>query len=382
MRTALVPALALFVTAGAAFAQNEITHHDGTIESVSRGTNAANAKTLLQRVPADQVGGAAAMTGATVLVQDQNFNTAEILALELRGNDPLGPATGQPNMAAAGLIGTTGNLTLQFPTPTTGVVSGVFVTISFAAPVAAPSSSTTVVPAGDAYFGVALGPAPSWPGTDGISAGASLVATGNPGEQMNPAAVGYSGTAGAAGLGWQADTTLATPPTLGSANRAWFFASRWSNGTLQPSANNATAFTGNPTTLAGNGLNPNYGHAGLWPHMLRAGGPDNIGFRARFTTPVGTPVLLFVGTTPIATPATAFGVNGKLCIDPNAQIAFLELKNTVAPPTGQPATTSEVLFGAYPGSTSYPAGTQIYAQAVALPAAGTPSLSSMCKIEL
>src|SRR5262245_17223919 len=122
MRKSLIAGACLFAIAATAAAQNEMNAHDGTIESVSRGSAPAiNAKALMQRIPADQAGGAAALTSAVLFVQDQNFNTAETIALELRGNNPAGPATGSPDMSAAGLLGTTGNLSLQFPAPTTGV---------------------------------------------------------------------------------------------------------------------------------------------------------------------------------------------------------------------------------------------------------------------
>ncbi len=385
-RLILISAGFLAASATAAFAQNEMHHFDGTLEFVSRGSNSVNAKTLLQRLPADQICGAQALTDSFVFLQDQDFNTPETFTLELRGNNPAGPATGSPDMSAAGLIGTSGPIPLTFPTPTTGVGSAVIIQITYGAPIPIPSTPTVSVPANDVYVGVAFGPAPNWPTLDGISTGASGTTTTapvSPGEQMNPTAVGYTGTVGAAGLGWQADLTLLTAPSLGTANRAWYHATRWTNAVLQPSAHNNQVFTGNSTTLAGpNGANPNFGYAGLWPWEQRPGGPDNIGFRARFTAPVGTPCTLLIGFAPLATPLHVGGVQGVLCINPSPLFFIVETKNTTAAPASQPSTTSQVQFGSYPGDATWPTGVSIYAQALLQPASGPKVFSSMCKMTL
>jgi hypothetical protein len=129
-RLTLISAGILAATATVAVAQNELHHFDGTIEFVSRGTNAVNAKTLLQRLPADQICGADSITDSTLFLQDQDFNTPETFAIEVRGNNAAGPATGSPDMSAGGLIGTTGPIPITFPMPTTGVASAVIVTIT------------------------------------------------------------------------------------------------------------------------------------------------------------------------------------------------------------------------------------------------------------
>lgn len=360
----------LIVSAGAV-AQNELAHFDGTAEFIDRGPTPTAAKTLLQRIPADQLCGATTINRLIMILQDQNFATPEAITLEFRTSDPASPTTGSPDMTPAGLFGTLAG-TLTFPTPTTGTVSAAIWTFTLTPPINIPVAiiGNNSVPGGDIYVGIALPAAPTWPATDGVSAQMSGTVGATLGEQMSPLTIGYNGTIGNAGLAYTSVTGSGVA-TLAGNNRSWAFRAFVAEDVLQPFAENAAAFTASPPAPAGTGtgLNPNFGYAGLFPDVARAVGSDNIGFRLRATAPIGSQAFFFLAFTP-QTPTLNVGI-GFLSIDINtmfpAPFTPLLQQATVAGGTGSLLTTSEAVFGPVPTAPSN-AGVILYAQALTVDA--------------
>jgi hypothetical protein len=335
----------LVLLGAAAPAQNRLAHFDGTREFVSRGTlNPTLAKTVIQRVPCDQARGALFLKEIRIIVQEQNVTTPDPIAVEVRTNNPAAPGT--PDMSAAGLLSTTGFFVVPFnPTP---IAQAVSVTVPFSGS-GLPLPAPTGTPGGDWYLCVALSPAPGFPVSDGMLVGASGAIPGAEGEQMEPFSFGYTFIPNDSGLAWEYDPSTGTVAEA-SVNRSWEIIGRYAQDTLQPSAS-SPAFLGGPN---GTGLNPNYGYAGIWPHLTRVVGvatdPDDLGFRYLTDLPVGTPVVLAaalftlpfpVGVGPAALPGSA-----GLVLDVNF-LLVVETVFTVAPPVGEPA-VSQALFGPYP----------------------------------
>jgi hypothetical protein len=367
---------AAVIVAGSTAAQNRLAHFDGTQEFVSRGTIApTNPKTVIQRVPWDQAGAATLLRQIVLVVQDQNAATPETIAIEVRTNNPALPGT--PDMSAAGLLSSTGSFVVPFPIPIGP--QAVILTVPFSgAGLALPTASG--VPAGDWYICASLPAAPGFP-LDGIYVGASGTLPGTEGEQMEPFSFGYTGIPNDSGLAWEYDQTTGALAEA-TVNRAWHMLGKYGENTLQPSAHSA-AFLGVGT---GTGLNPNYGYAGIWPHLTRVVGtvtdPDDVGFRFLTDLPIGTPVLLAAAIAilpaPISVGGAALPGSAKLCLDVNFML-LVQTVNTTAPPTGEPA-TSQALFGPYPGVGLDGLG-PIYFQAAA--AVGVQvKLSTMCKVVL
>jgi hypothetical protein len=227
-------------------------------------------------------------------------------------------------MTPGGVIASSAVTTFAFPPPPIGTATAATVTFTFPTPFPLPNT-TTAGPGADIYVGLAFPAAPSWP-ADGIA----LLASGN--ELMSATAVGYTGTAGISGLGWDCDTTLGTV-ALAVSNRAWPVTLITTSDSLQLFADNPAVFTG-----GANGLNPNFGYAGLWPDVNR---PDGIGFNVRTGAGVGSTAHFFVtGPSLLPAPVSVVGV-GILCIDPNitipAPLTPIASLPTVAPPTGSAA---------------------------------------------
>jgi hypothetical protein len=149
----------------------------------------------------------------------------------------------------------------------------------------------------------------------------------SPGEQFRTSAIGYTGVAGTAGLGWDVNFTTGAV-ALGSANRAWDIGTFFAQDTLQPFADNAGVFTG----VGGTGLNPNFGYAGIWADPARG---DALGlFLDSGSAPGSSIIVAFdvVSAPPLAIP----GVDGNLCLS----LATLSILFpppafvTTAPPAG------------------------------------------------
>ncbi len=352
------------LTAALAVAQSEMRHYDGTTEFTSRGATGTDAKTLLQRIPGDQHGSNNTVVAVRMILQDQNALTTEIFTLELRGNDPAGPPTGQPNMGAGGLLGSAGPFDVLFPCPS-GACAALFTFSGLAIPV--PDGPS--VPGGDFYTALATPAEPGWTG-DGVSCHISAALSGLNGEQQNPGAIGYTGAAGISGLGWDANTTTGAI-ALGSGNRSWNMATQLMESVAQPFADNPAVFTG----VGGNGANPNFGYAGIFPFMARAGGPDGMGVRVRTNRPVGTPVCLVIGASLFGACANIFASGPGLCIAPPYIISPVVL---TAPPTDAAAAISEAIFGPAAGNVAF-AGAQIYVQGFMK---GPNELTCLCRIQL
>lgn len=358
MKVLGLAALLALVVVGMAPCQNELAHRDGTTEFTSRGNAGASSGEFLQRLPTDQLLGATSIVSFAVTLQDQTLATPETFSVVVRQDDPLLP--GQPDMSTTGLLATIGPITVTFPGA--GPISAAIYILTPTAPIPVPFLQSTGAPQNDLYVGVSTGPAATWT-TDGLSMHISA-AIGNPptntlGEQQSFVTVGYSGAPGISGLGWNVNTTT-NQIVLGTGNRSWAINTRLADDVLQPFASNAAVFTSSPPTPngTGTGANPNFGYAGIFPDMQRAGGPDGIGFRCRATAAIGSTCMLFltVGVPFLPTAAPFPGV-GLLVIDPTLTFPFGPLTPFLAIPTvaatgGQPATTSEATFGPFPGDVS------------------------------
>jgi hypothetical protein len=359
--------------AGAVSGQNSIFHFDGTIEFTSRGANGINAKYLAQRLPGDQLCGATAITSVSIILQDQNVTTTEMATIEIRTNDPAGPATGAPDMSAAGLLASVPLGTIQFPGA--GPVGVLALTSTFTPPIAIPPTPTAM-PGSDLYIGVAFPPAPGWT-MDGISVNMSG-GPNVPGEMQTSATPGYTGIAGSSGLGWDVDLTTGTA-MLGTGNRSWRIQTFVAEDVCQPFADNPAAFMG-----AGAPLNPNFGYSGIFPDMNRmvagAVASDGFGYRVLATAAVGSSANLFVTGPPLMPVATSVSPVGVICIDPLATIPApftpLLTQLTVAGPAGSPAGQSMATFGPFPGNPSI-AGLVIHAQCLTIDITGLLRLSTV-----
>lgn len=355
--------------AGAGVAQNEVKHYDGTTEFTSRGATGTDAKTLLQRIPGDQHGTNNTIAELWMVLQDQNVLTSEMFSVEVRGNDPLGPATGQPDMGAGGLIASFGPFDITFPG-----ISGASAALLVFTGLGVTVPDGCAVPAGDFYVGIATPAEPGWT-SDGVSCWISAALSGFAGEQQNPGAIGYTGVAGVSGLGWDCNTTTSVI-ALGSGNRSWNIGTRIDQGVAQPFADNPAAFTG----AGGMGINPNFGYAGIFPWMARPGTPDGIGVRVRVTQPVGTPVMLVIGGSAFPAGINVFATGPGLCVGPPYILSPPVLTGPPGDPS-MPVTTSEAVFGPAAGSPAY-AGAVIYVQGLAGLGGPSPELTSLCRIQL
>jgi hypothetical protein len=331
-------------------AQNLLEHIAGT-GFTSRGSNSTAAKVLLQCMPMDQARGRTNLADLVMAIQDQEASTPESFTIEIRTDNPLAPGT--PDMTPAGVLGSVGPITFQFPG--TGP-SAVFFTVPLG--IATPPF-VGGVPAGDLYAAIVFPPAPAWP-LDGISLQCDL------NEPMSALAIGYTGVAGVAGLAWE--SLIGGPPSLAGNNRAWAMGMRFVDDTLQP-------FAVLPTSPF---ASPNFGYVGLFPDLVRG---DQIGWHALATASTGDLAALLIGT-PLSVPAPApLPVNsGLLCLNTaqpllNVGLAFY------GPASGQPATTVEAIWGPYHVSPVF-AGTPLFAQALSFKGGSQLVLTTSCRTQL
>jgi hypothetical protein len=376
-------AIALSVAALGFPQARRLQHYDGTVEFTSRGNFGVLPGTAMQRIPWDQAAGATAVLETVAIIQDQAAATPEAITLEVRANDPFGPPTGAPDMAAPGLLGALGPFMVAFP----GVgISAVEIT--FVVPAGGiPLPAAVGVPAGDWYLGLAFGASPAWP-MDGISTQISATAGGAVGEQMNPLPVGYTGVAGVAGLGWTFNAATGVLG-LGTGNRSWLIGGRYDKDVVQPYASNPVAFTASGMVPAGvgDGADPNFGYTGIFPDVARFGfaGSDMLGFRVRTTAPVGTPTALILTTVLFPGPVVLPGI-----LDPASSALFVDVTSastftldfgagTVPAPAGEPAGLSDAWWGPFPLPPFF-VGVTAYVQAVVFPPLPTISLSTMCRV--
>jgi hypothetical protein len=333
-----------------AFAQQEIRFFDGTVEFTSRGGAAATAqKGLYERIPADQTCGAAAIHSMQLTLQDQDQTTTENFVIEVRGNDPAGPTTGQPDLSAAGVIGSVTVTGFSFGTGIGAAVS--IVTVTFPVGGLLLPASPPGVPGSDLYVGVNSPITPGWP-ADGLGMHISAAIAPNVGEQMRTTAIGYTGLAGNAGMGWDSNLTALTS-ALGSGNRAWNVGVRFIQDTLQPFADNAAVFTG----LAGVGLNPNFGYTGIFPDLVRG---DGLGLRLRSKAAPGSSAFIafdFALTGPLAIP----GIDGALCLN-LLTLTLLPTPVLTGPPPAGAGWASEAIIGPFTGIASLAGLGDVFAQ--------------------
>jgi hypothetical protein len=346
-----LPRLALVVAASAPLAaQNALQHHNVN-GFATRGSAAASARTLLQRLPLDQACGRTFVADVVVAIQDQSAATPESFAIEVRSDNPLAPGT--PDMTPAGLLGSVGPVAIQFPPPGPSALS-VTVPLGIATPPFAPG-----MPAGDIYIGIALPAAPPWP-ADGLS----VQANGSPFEPMNPLVTGYTGAVGAAGLGWESPP--GGPPVLAPGNRTFDLRSRFFDDTLQPFA-----------LLPGPFAQPNFGYAGIFPDLALG---QQIGWRALATVGPGDLAALFLGTpTGIALPAPLPVTKGFLCLLPAPLVTVGVAKYHSVP--NEPRGTMAAVWGPFALSPAL-AGVTLYAQAVSIESHGRFVLTTSCRTQL
>jgi len=337
--------VALLMSSGVAMAQNcEMQHKDGTTTFTTRGGNNAVACGIYQRYPADQICGAQALKSFNMILQDQIPATNENFVLAVRGNDAAGPATGSPDITATGVLGSATFTNVSFGTSTT-TAAAAFITITFTAPgLPLAFAGSGAVPADDIYCGADLpqttGTNPNWP-TDGCSTHANATSGTDLGEQFRATAVGYTGVAGVAGMGWGINYSTSVK-ALSAGNRSYSPAIRPAQDVLQPFADNAAVFVGGTTA----GLNPNFGYAGIFPDLVRG---DGFGVRLRSNAPVGSAVIPVFDIATIA--PQNFGVDGNLCVNAfGASAIILPTLVTVAPgalPPLTPSHTSELIIGPF-----------------------------------
>jgi hypothetical protein len=343
--------LALTLAAAAPLAaQNALQHHSAN-GFATRGTNGASAKSLLQRLPLDQACGRTFLADVVVALQDQSAATPESFTIEIRGDNPLAP--GSPDMTAAGLLGSVGPITIQFPGSGPSALS-VTVPLHIAIP-----PFIVGVPAGDIYIGIALPAAPLWP-ADGLS----VQANGSPFEPMNPLAIGYAGAIGAAGLGWE--SAPGGPPALAPGNPTFDLRSRFADDTLQPFA-----------LLPGPSAQPNFGYAGIFPDLALG---QQIGWRALATVGPGALAALFIGTsTGVALPAPLPVSKGFLCLLPAPLVTVGVAKYHSVP--NEPRGTMAAIWGPFALSPAL-AGITLHAQAVSIGSHGQFVLTTSCRTQL
>jgi hypothetical protein len=333
----LLSVLGAFLASTTAFAQNgEMQHWDGTITTLLR--YAAVGTGSYQRYPGDQLAGAVGLKQIRVVVQDQSKPTSETFALVVRRNDAAGPATGSPDMTAAGVLAFANFANVSFGT-TPGAAAGTF-TATFPAGGSLPVGATGAAPADDLYVGLEAPAAPTFP-ADGVSCQLNMTTGADQGEQFRTTFVGYTGIAGRMGLGWLADLSIPAALDAGVAaaapngNGAWRIAIRLDQDVLQPFADNPAVFTGGATA----GLNPNFGYAGIAPDVVRG---DAVGFRLRSNAPVGSPCVLGYDFT--TTAPQSIGIDGRLCLNLATAQLWPGALATVAPPAGS-AWASQLVFG-------------------------------------
>jgi hypothetical protein len=331
-------------------AQNALQHHGGNGFS-TRGSNAAAARTLLQRLPLDQACGRTHLADVVVTIQDQSAATPESFTIEVRSDNPL--ATGTPDMTATGLLGSVGPIPIHFPG--TGPVA---LSVTVPLPVPTPPFAGGV-PAGDIYIAIVLPAAPLWP-NDGLS----VQANGNPFEPMNPLVVGYTGNVGAAGLGWESPP--GGPPVLAPGNRTYDLRSRFYDDTLQPFA-----------LQPGAAAQPNFGYAGIFPYLALG---QQIGWRALATVGPGDLAALFLGVpSGVALPAPVPVSKGLLCLLPAPLVTVGVAKYKAVP--NEPHGTMAAVWGPYALSPAL-AGLTLHAQAVSIEPHGVFVLTTSCRTQL
>ena len=355
-------------------AQVEVHHYDGTTESFSRfGINGSvyAPQTWYARLPGDQIGAATGVISTTVALLDVNGSTTETIRFRLFAGDSA------PAHRPGALIAESALLTVSGP----GV--GSFFLVSFdwtggtGVPVPLPGSPDCRVPDNDLYVAVQNVSGGSAVPFDGLFIGSSF---GTPGEQFNPNVPSdYINSAGAfRGLTFVRNDANGTLATLGG-NLAFFIRTGLSNDVLQPFAANPGRFTG--PSSAGDGQNPNYGYAGIWPD-----GPagDQLGVRLGSQLPPGGVALLFIS--PATQPGVPLGGLGVFCLAP--PLLFLGTRPLLAPggSTHSPPAddfsllallaTSEAIFGPYVIPAGLAPGLRVRMQAGAI-SGGSRSLGTM-----
>lgn len=342
---------------------NTLKHYDGTPEARSRGDGTPNQViSVLQRYPFNQCCGRTGLCCVELTLHDQDISTPERVYLEVRGNDLSDPAfpLGRPNVTGPVL----------FTMPLTLAFTSTIQTFTVELP-------CIPLPAGyglaaDFYVGIRFNQSPQWPNVDGVSCLFSGRTGGFVGEQYKALPKPMYAPSPKPGLGWSHNWTTGVT-VINNGDLAWAIGAGLFEDVCQPFAFNPTRFTGVPG-VAGAGVNPNFGYAGIWPTVDNANNvPPNdlIGWRVRTTAPPGSPCVLFVGfNLPVPFRLTV----GTVCIDPLLQIA------TITRGEQSCATRSNAIFGPF-GVPSSSSGICIGAQAVTLNG-GAWQLSTACTTAL
>ncbi len=139
------------------------------------------------------------------------------------------------------------------------------------------------------------------------------------------------------GLGWSHNWSTGVT-VINNGDLSWAIGAGLFEDVCQPFASNAGRFTGTPG-VAGAGVNPNFGYAGIWPtvdNLNNIPPNDQIGWRVRTIAPPNSTCVLFLGFN-LQTPIN-IGL-GLLCIEPLLNIA------TITRPEQSCATRSSAMFG-------------------------------------
>jgi hypothetical protein len=376
MRHASFLALAALALAAAARAQNEVHHFDGTTETFTRwgilGAPVTDPQIWYQRLPGDQIGGATGIVSTTATLFD--FAPASVETVRLAVHADGGGRPG-PVIAASGDIVVSGPGFGNEFTVTIDWTGGTGV------PVPLPSTPDCAVPANDLWVAVECVD----PGAlrDGLFIGSSI---GTPGEQANRAAPSdYSvhWASGIRGLTYARNTVTGVLVSLGG-NSSWWIRLGLADDVLQPFAKNPQRFTGSAT--ADDGLDPNYGHAGIWPDPFAG---DLSGVRLGSSLAPGGVAILF--HSPATGPARFVPfLNGVACLGlPRVSLAASPLVAPGSSPHSPPpdnvaglslAATSEAIFGPHP-LPPLPPGYRLRLQAVAV-SHGEWRISTLATISL
>lgn len=373
MKTSQGAFVATVVLGMAASAQNEIQHYDGTTETFSRfgvgGGPVTDPQIWYQRLPGDQIGGATGIVSTTAALLDLGPTSRETIRFAIYGD-----GGGRPGP----LIVSSGNVQVSGP----GVGQFFLVTIDWTGgtgvPIPLPTSPDCGVPANDLY--VAIEDVSGGGLTDGLFIGSSI---GTPGEQFNPSTPSDYGSSGTFRyLSYVRNTVNGVLVTIGG-NASWWIRLGLSDDLLQPFAFNPVRFTG--PSSAGDGQNPNYGYAGIWPD---ASAGDKIGVRLGSSLPPGGLAVLFYsfstapgvfigflgGTSCLGSPFFSGGMRpllvpgAALGSPPPEDFALLTLR-----------AASEAVFGPVAIPAALPPGTRLRMQAVAF-SGGARRISTLATV--
>lgn len=294
MKTLSLCLLAAGSLSVAASAQQYFEIYPGVTDFTSRGSIGTGSGEILQGFHADQnrglgdIGGACALDGLQILMQDQDTLTPEDYYMVFRKGDDV---TG-PDMTPVGYL-TNHRPIGPIPSPTgAGGIGAFFVTNTFATAVALPCEGFFVA-------GIELLPNAGYSSTDGISVHISVQGAGGSNQQTHASSVD---------MAWQYVHAAGTV-THPSVKRSWRFALCFNDAASFQVGNSDAASTGR------------YGNGGYFPNTTLVAGASQ-GLSARCTHPAGA-----AGTTIILIDALhgTFGFGAPLAIDGFNNSLYLQL---------------------------------------------------------